>query len=165
MEPTHIFYNELKIDDNNEFTANISEKNEVENIILQNTGEYAVTGMTITPDIVHSNLVKVTNQEKLNSLSKRIQELVKNYKEPNLDLTISNPETKSLVIPFQKKSKTAVPPIKLTFYNTKTKKNEEFSVYNYYKHLKDYGFDWENKNLTYKFTITLSKDEKKLTKK
>ena len=31
--------------------------------------------------------------------------------------------------------------------------------------IKDFGFDWENKNLTYKFTITLSKDEKKLTKK
>ena len=121
MEPTYIFYNELKIDEKIEFTVNISEKNEVEKIILKKNREYAGTGMTITPDIVDSNLVKVTIQEKLNSLSKRIQELVKNYKEPNLDLTLSSPETKSLVIPFQKKPETDVPPIKLTFCNTTTK--------------------------------------------
>ena len=36
--------------------------------------------MVIKPDIVDSNIVKVTDQKKLESLSERIQELVKNYK-------------------------------------------------------------------------------------
>ena len=79
-EPTHIFYKELKIVENNVFTVNISEKNEVENIIFLKNQEYAVTGMVIKPDIVDSNIVKVTDQKKLESLSERIQELVKNYK-------------------------------------------------------------------------------------
>lgn len=35
MEPTHIFFKELRIDKNNVFTANILEKNEVENVILK----------------------------------------------------------------------------------------------------------------------------------
>ena len=38
-------------------------------------------------------------------------------------------------------------------------------VYYYYKHLKDFGFEWENKKLDFKYTITLSSDEKKVTKK
>ena len=71
--------------------------------------EYAIAGLTIKPDIVDSELVKVTNQEKLKNLSEEIQELVKNYKEPNLDLIISNVETKKFVIPFKKSLKQISP--------------------------------------------------------
>ena len=71
--------------------------------------EYAITGLTIKPDIVDSELVKVTNQEKLKNLSEEIQELVKNYKEPNSDLIISNVETKKFVIPFKKSLKQISP--------------------------------------------------------
>ena len=35
MEPTHIFYTELEIHENNVFTANISKEIEVENVIFQ----------------------------------------------------------------------------------------------------------------------------------
>ena len=62
--------------------------------------------MTIKSDIVDSDIVKVTDQKKLESLSKRIQELVERKKEPDLDLKIVNPgTTKTVTIPFQKKSK------------------------------------------------------------
>ena len=47
------------------------------NVIFKKNQEYAVTGMVIKPDIVDSDIVKVTDQKKLESLSKRIQELVK----------------------------------------------------------------------------------------
>ena len=55
MEPIHIFYNELKIEGNNIFTANISQENEVENVLFNKNKEYAITGMTIKPDIVDSD--------------------------------------------------------------------------------------------------------------
>ena len=165
MEPIHISYNELEIDGNNIFTADISQENEAENVLFDKNKEYAVTGMTIIPKIVDSELVKVINTKELQRISEEIQEKIKNYKEPNLNLTISNPETKTLVIPFTKKTETECPRIKITFFNTTTKKNENFLVYDYYKHLKDFGFEWENKKLEFKYTITLSSDEKKLTKK
>ena len=104
-------------------------------------------------------------KKKLKGLTEIIQELVKNNKKENLDLTISNSATKDLIIPFKKRSETDCPPTKLTFYNTTTKKNEEIAFYNYYEHLKKFGFEWENTALDYKFTIKLSKDEKKLRKK
>ena len=43
MEPIHIFYNEIETDNNNVFTANISQENEVENVLFDKNKEYAIT--------------------------------------------------------------------------------------------------------------------------
>ena len=74
MEPMHIFYNELEIDSNNVFTANISQENEVENVLFDKNKEYAATGMTIKPEIVDSELVKIKNTKEIQRISEEIQE-------------------------------------------------------------------------------------------
>ena len=146
MDSIHIFYNELKID-KDVFTSNISLEKNVENVIFDKNKEYTVTGMTIKPEIIDSELVKIKNIKELDRISKEIQEITKNYKEPDLTLSISNPEIKAVLVPFVKKSESELPRIKLTFFNTITNKNEDFFVYDYYKHLKRSGFVWEIKNL------------------
>ena len=50
MEPTHIFYKELAVDQDKIFTANIPQNNEVENIKFSNLYNYGITGMSIKPD-------------------------------------------------------------------------------------------------------------------
>ena len=60
MEPIHIFYKELPADENNIFTADITEKNEVENVKFKKSLAYAVTGLLINQDI-GSALVTVTD--------------------------------------------------------------------------------------------------------
>ena len=55
MDPVHISFKELEIDHNNTFTANVSQVNEVENVLFNKNKEYAITGMTIKPDIVDSD--------------------------------------------------------------------------------------------------------------
>ena len=60
MEPIHIFYKELPADENNISTADITEKNEVENVKFKKSLEYAVTGLLINQDI-GSALVTVTD--------------------------------------------------------------------------------------------------------
>ena len=132
MDPVHTFYNELEIDKYNIFTVNISQENEVENVLFGK--KYAVTGMAIKPEIVDSELVKVKNTKELDRISKEIQEITKNYEEPNLTLSISNLETKPVSITFVKKIESDLPRIKLTFFNMTTNKNEDFSVYDYYEH-------------------------------
>ena len=164
MKLTHIFYKELIADKENIFTANISQNNEVEIVKFSKFHEYDITRISIKPDIGDSSLVKVIDESKLKFLSERIQELVKNKREPDLNLTISHSETKDLIIPL-KKSETDYPPIKLTFFNTATRKNEEIVFYNYYKHFKKFGFEWENTTIEFKFSIEVSKDEKKFIKK
>ena len=85
-----------------------------------------MTGLSINQDI-GSELVTVTDIDRLNFLSNSIQNLAKEKKEPDLDLKIPNPETKDVPIPFQKRSATDCPPVKLTFYNTTTKKIKKLS--------------------------------------
>ena len=122
MDPVHIFFKELEINQDNTFTANISQENEVENVVFNTDKEHAVTGMVIKPDITDSELVKIENTKELDKISKEIQELIKNYKDPDLTLNISNLETKTLLLPFVKKDESDLPKIKLTYFNTTTKK-------------------------------------------
>ena len=122
MDPVHIFFKELEIDQDNTFTANVSQENEVENVIFNTDKEYAVTGMVIKPDIADSELVKIENTKELDRISKEIQELIKNYKDPDLTLSISNPETKTLLLPFVKKDESDLPKIKLTYFKQLQKK-------------------------------------------
>ena len=99
MEPIHNFYKELPVDENNIFTANITEKNEVEKVKFRKSTEYAVIGLSINQDI-DSSLVAATDTDRQNVLSNLIQNLVKKIKEPNFDLKIYNTETSEVIIPF-----------------------------------------------------------------
>ena len=76
MEPIHIFYKELSVDENNTFTADITEKNEVENVRFKKSLEYAVTWLSINQDI-GSALVIVSDVDQQNFLSNTIQKLIK----------------------------------------------------------------------------------------
>ena len=80
----------MPVDENNIFIANITEKNEVENVRFKLSLEYAVTGLSINQDI-GSALVTVTDVDRQNFLSNTIQKLVKKKE---------NPETKDIIIPF-----------------------------------------------------------------
>ena len=77
--------------------------------------------------VIGSELITVTDIDKLNFLSNNIRNLLKEKKEPDLDLKISNLETKDMIILFQKKSATDCLPIKLIFYNTMIKKMKKLS--------------------------------------
>ena len=160
MEPVHTFYKELPADKNNIFTADIVETNELENVKFYKSQEYAVTGLSINQEI-GSEFETVTDVNKLNNLSNSLQNLVKEKEEPDLDLKISHPETKVKIIPFQKRSVTDCPPlIALTFHNTTTKKDEEIEFYDYFSHLKKFGFAWRYQPLDLKYSIEFSKDKK-----
>ena len=124
MDPVHIFFKELEIDQDNTFIVNVSQENEVE--VFNTDTEYAVTGMVIKPDIADSELVKIENTKEFDRISKEIQELIKNYKDPDLTLSISNPETKTLLLPFVKKDESDLPKIKLTYFKQLQKKMRIF---------------------------------------
>ena len=83
MEPINIFYKELPVDENNIFTADPAEKNGK----FKKSQEYVVTGLSINQDI-GSELVTVTDVNKLNILNNSIENLV-----------IYNPETRDIIIP------------------------------------------------------------------
>ena len=128
MDPIHIFFKELEINQDNTLTAIVSQENEVENVVVNTDTEYAVTGMVIKPDIANSELVKIENNKELDRIRKEIQELIKSYKDSDLTLNISNTKIKTLLLPFVKKDESDLPKIKLTYFNTTTKKNEDLEM-------------------------------------
>ena len=121
MDPSYIYFKEIKIDQDNTFTANFSEENQIENVKFNKENEYGMTGLTINVDLPDKKILKIEHEKEQNKISREIQELIKQNKEPNLTFTISHPETKSIEIRFVKKNETELPKIKLTFFNTITK--------------------------------------------
>ena len=103
MNPSHIYFKEIEIDQDNTFTANFSKENEIENVILNKDSEYGITGLNINSILSDEKLLKIENVKEQNKVSLEIQELIKNYKEPDLTLFMSHPETKTIEIPFVKK--------------------------------------------------------------
>ena len=97
-------------------------------------------------------------------LSNLIQRLVKEKEDPDLHLRIYNEEAFEKTIYFKKKTESEIPPIKLTFYNATTKKQEEVKFYNYMLHLDKYGFGWEDANLELRYSVRFSTDKKKKKK-
>ena len=91
MNPLHIFFKELGIDQDNTSTADISKENEVENLVLSADNKYAVTGLTINSIISNSELLKIENVKKQRKVSQEIKDLIKNYKEPDLTFVYIKP--------------------------------------------------------------------------
>ena len=161
MNPSHIFFKELDIDQDNTFTANKSKENEVENVVFSADNKYAITGLTINLIISNFELLKIENVKEQKKVSQEIQDLIKNYKEPDLTLFISNPKTKTVEISFVKKNESDFPRIKLTYYNFSTEKNENFIVYDYIEHLKRFGFEWIQKDLGFRYEVKINNSDKK----
>ena len=87
MEPAHVFCKELLLDENNIFSANLAENNEVEEIKFKKSKEYAVTSLSFNQE-VESDLVPVADLDAQNALSELTRNYVKKKKEPNLNLKI-----------------------------------------------------------------------------
>ena len=74
MEPAHVFWKELLLDENNIFSANLAENNEVEEIKFKKSKEYAVTSLSINQE-VELDLAPVADLDAQNALS----DLIRNY--------------------------------------------------------------------------------------
>ena len=99
-------------------------------------------------------------------ISLEIQKLIKNYKEPDLTLFMSHPETKTVQISFGKKNESDLPKLKLTFFNTSIQKNEGFFMYDYIGHFEKFGLEWYQKDLKLYYGIKIDKtDNQKIEKR
>ena len=123
MNPVHIYFKEINIDQDQTFTINFAKEKEIENVLFDGQNEYGVSRMNLKPVLTDEKIIKIENKkEQKKKISEEIQELIKQNKEPNLTLSISHPETKTIEIPFVKKNESDLPKIKLTYFNTTTKK-------------------------------------------
>ena len=110
-------------------------------------------------------MVAVVDVDIQEAIRNSIRKLVKEKREPDLDLKIYCEEAFEKIIPFEKKESSKVPNQKLTYYNTTTQKQEEFQFYDSFIHLEKFGFEWQDASIEFKYSVELSTDKKKLIKK
>ena len=139
MDPSYIYFKEIKIDQDKTFTTSLSKDNDIEKVAFNKENEYGVTGLNINSVLPDEKILKIENFKEQEKITQEIQELIKQNKEPNLTFVISHLETKSIEIPFvKKKNESELPKKKLTSFNTSTKKNEDFLFYDYIRHLEKF---------------------------
>ena len=61
MNPSHIYFKEIDIDQDNTFTANFVKENEIENVIFNKENEYGITVLNINSILSDEKLVKMEN--------------------------------------------------------------------------------------------------------
>ena len=110
-------------------------------------------------------ILKIENVKEQNGISSEIQEIIKKYKEPDLTLFMSHPETKIIEIPFVKKNESDLSKIKLTYFNSTAKKNEDFFIYDFIKHFKKFGFEWNKDGLGLNYKMKIDPIDAKKYKK
>ena len=89
MNPSHIYFKEIDIDQDQTFTVNFSTKNEIKNVVFDKDNEYAITRLKINAELPDKNILKIENVEEQTRVSGEIQEIIKNHKEPDLTLFMS----------------------------------------------------------------------------
>ena len=71
--------------------------------------------MNINSVVPDSEILKIENEKEQKKVSEEIKELIKAYKKPELTLTLSNTETKTIEIPFVKKNESNLPKKNIIF--------------------------------------------------
>ena len=161
MNPSYTYFKENNIDQDNSFTADFSKENEIEEVLFNKGNEYRVTGLSINSILTDEKILKIENVKEQERIREEIQELIKKYKEPDLTFFISHPETNTVTIPFVQKNKSDLSKLKLSYFNTLTKKNEDFLMYDYFGHHKKFGFEWNHNALGFEFEIKIDNSDSK----
>ena len=117
---TH-FYNELPLDENNIFSANLAENNEIEEIKSKKSKNDPISGLAINQE-VNSDFVPLRNIDAWNALRDLIRIYSKEKDNFKLDLRIYNEESFDATIPFKKRTNILINGFQ--YYDTTTKKQE-----------------------------------------
>ena len=63
MNPDHIYFKEIDIDQSQSFTINFSKEKEIENVLFDGQNEYGVSTMNIKPVLKDEKIIKVENKQ------------------------------------------------------------------------------------------------------
>ena len=73
MNPVHIYFKEIDIDQNHLFTINFAKENKIENILFDGQNEYAVSRMDIKPVIKDEKIIKIENKKEQKKIAKKFK--------------------------------------------------------------------------------------------
>ena len=74
MDPSYIYFNEIDINHDNTFTANLSKENEIEKVVFNKKNEYGVSGLNIIVDLPDEKILKLDNKKDQEKISQEIHQ-------------------------------------------------------------------------------------------
>ena len=156
-----MFYNELPINENNIFSEDLTENNDIEEVAFKKSKKYKISRLSIKQETtIHVPLPYFQGQKALSDMLQTCSEEKEKF---NLTLNIYKEHFFDVNLTFKKRSDVLINGFQ--HYDTTTKKNETVEFYDYYYHLENFGFEWNFPDLGFKYSITLSKDKKTILKK
>ena len=145
MEYLHVFHKEISVVEKNIFLANLAENNDVDQIKFDKYKTYAMSGLSIYQD-TPSN-VSLPNVEGTKALSNTLRTYVEEKNKFNIDLKIYKEDHFDITVSFVKRTDVLINEFK--YHDTATQKEEIIEFYNYYDHLKNFGFTWKHSPLEF----------------
>ena len=158
MEPGHVFYNELLLNENNIFSANLTGNNEIEEIKFKKSNNYAISGLSVNQEIDNKEFFPLPNTDAEHQLSELMRAYSKEKEKFNLNLSMYIEESFDIIIPFQKRKDVLVNGFQ--YYDTTTKKQETIQFYDYFYHQEKFGFEWNHDGPRLRYSIKLSVNKK-----
>ena len=75
MNPVHIYFKEIDIYQDQTFTINFPNENEIENVLFDGQNEYGVSRMNIKPVPTDEKIIKIENkkEQKKKKLAKKFK--------------------------------------------------------------------------------------------
>ena len=70
MNPFHIYFKEMDIDQDQTFTINFTKENEIENVLFDGQNEYGVSRMNIKPMLNNEKIIKIESKKQHKKISK-----------------------------------------------------------------------------------------------
>ena len=74
MDPSYIYFNQIDIDQDNTFTANLSKVNEIEKVVFNIENKYGVSGLNINVDLPDEKILKLDNKKDQEKISQEIHQ-------------------------------------------------------------------------------------------
>ena len=135
LEPAHVSYNELPLDENTIFSISLTENNEIEEIKFKKSN--AISGLPINQEIDNKEFVPLPNTDAEHQLSDIMRPYSKEKEKFNLTLRMYTKESFDITIP----KRTDILLNGFQYYDTTTKKLETIAFYDYFYHLDKFGFE------------------------
>ena len=130
MEPGHVFYNELLLNENNIFSANLTGNNETEEIKFKKSNNYAISGLSVNQEIDNKEFFPLPNTDAEHQLSELMRAYSKEKEKFNLNLRMCSKESFDIIIPFQERTDILINGFqyfeRFTIKQQKSKKKENF---------------------------------------
>ena len=165
MQPSFMYWNDAKfIGDSNfkKFTLKFNDSDKLNGVIFKKDMDYFITSLSANVKLI-KDIKNLNDFKKIEEVSKKANEILKNGNDHFHEDIILEADLDGVddLLPNKKKRKLSIK--SLDFFDEKSKKKKNVSIYSQYKELKFFGlkFEKENGNI-YKYEIKLLEERENL---